>query len=174
MHELASAFSTQSNLLTPIITGIFQGSAYGLLGLGLVLLYKSNRIFNFAQGEFATVAALVAFLFDNGGHVDVINIDLPNLPYFAAVLLGILAAVGVAMLTERVVVRPMFDRPRVVLVVGTIGVALFLIGVEGLFYPHNGALTPISEVLGFQHTYLAHVNGVPVDFQDVFKLAVLV
>ena len=176
MHSilLADNFSTQLNLLKPVLDGIFQGSAYGLLGLGLVLLYKSNRIFNFAQGEFATVAALVAFLFDTGGHVDVININLPNLPYFAAALLGIAAAVGVAMLTERVVVRPMFDRPRVVLVVGTIGVTLFLIGIEGLFYPHGDALKPISEVLGFKHQYLTHLDQVPVDYQDLLKLIILV
>src|SRR5437763_5457256 len=100
MHILADSFSTQINLLTPLISGIADGAAFGLLGLGLVLLYKSNRIFNFAQGEFATVGAVVAFLFNHGIGW------LPKLPYFAAILAGVLAAVLVAMLTERLVIRP--------------------------------------------------------------------
>ena len=45
---LASSFDATDNLLAPLINGIANGAAYGLIGLGLVLLYKSNRIFNFA------------------------------------------------------------------------------------------------------------------------------
>src|SRR4029078_10842832 len=106
MHEsvlAASSFSVQLNFLSPLINGIANGAAYGLLGLGLVLLYKSNRIFNFAQGEFATVAAIVAYVFDRGTGW------LPKLPYFVALGLGVLAAVLVAMATERLVIRPLFN-----------------------------------------------------------------
>src|SRR4051795_6798394 len=105
MHEIVLAgtsFSVQINFLSPLINGIANGAAYGLMGLGLVLLYKSNRIFNFAQGEFATVAALVALWFDTGYSW------LPKLPYFAAIFLGIAASVLVAVATERLVIRPMF------------------------------------------------------------------
>src|SRR5438128_4584942 len=113
MHDAvffaAGDFSVQLNFLSPLINGIANGAAYGLLGLGLVLLYKSNRIFNFAQGEFAGVAALVAYLFDTGSQ------HFPRVPYAFAIVFGVLAAVLVALLTERLVVRPMFSRPRVVL-----------------------------------------------------------
>jgi branched-chain amino acid transport system permease protein len=170
---LADDFNSQINLVKPLLDGIFQGSAYGLLGLGLVLLYKSNRIFNFAQGEFATVAAIVAFLLDSGGHVDLINVDLPNLPFFIAALAGILAAVLTAVTTERLVIRPMFDRPRVVLVVGTIGVTLLLIGIEGMFFPRGGALASISDVLSLDKPYLTHIDAIPVNYQDLLKLAML-
>ena len=39
-----------------LVIGVIAGAAYGLLALGLVLIYKSSGIFNFAQGEFGTVA----------------------------------------------------------------------------------------------------------------------
>ncbi len=39
-----------------LVIGIVAGSGYGLIALGLVLVYKSSGIFNFAQGEFGTVA----------------------------------------------------------------------------------------------------------------------
>src|SRR4051812_43806311 len=160
------AFATQRNLVAPLFQGIFQGSAYGLLGLGIVLIYKSNRIFNFAQGEFATVGALMTFWFASGATI--FGINLPSLPYGVAILIGILASVGVALATERVVIRPMFDRPRVVLVVGTVGVALLLIALEGLAYPAAANLKSISDVLHLSPR-LGTVDGVAILYEDVFK-----
>jgi branched-chain amino acid transport system permease protein len=168
MRVLATDFSTQINFITPLISGIADGAAYGLLGLGLVLLYKSNRIFNFAQGEFATVAAIVAYVFDQGtGWV-------PSVPYGVAIALGILSAVLVAVATERLVIRPLFDRPRVVLVVATVGVALFLVGAEGMLpYPQTASLRTISDALGVR-SYITKVDQVVVLDQDLAKLLALV
>jgi branched-chain amino acid transport system permease protein len=167
MRVVADTFSPQLHLVTPLISGLANGAAYGLLGLGLVLLYKSNRIFNFAQGEFATIAAIVAFVFDRGIGW------LPKLPYFLAIGVGILSAVLVAMATERLVIRPLFHRPRVVLVVATVGVALFLIGIEGLLpYPQTASMRTISDALGVR-SYVTQIDGVVVLDQDVAKLVVL-
>jgi branched-chain amino acid transport system permease protein len=165
------ALDTQTNLVSPLVSGVFQGSAYGLLGLGLVLIYKSNRIFNFAQGEFATFGAIVAFWFVTGQKV--FGIPLPDLPYGVAVLLGIGASVLVALATERAVIRPMFDRPRVVLVVGTVGVALFLIALEGLAFPARVQLPTIDQALRLSPV-AGHIDGVPIQYSDLAQLVVLV
>ena len=167
MHLLADSFSAQINFLTPLISGIANGAAYGLLGLGIVLLYKSNRIFNFAQGEFATIAAIVAYVFDRGtGWV-------PKVPYFLALAFGVVAAVLAAVATERVVIRPLFHRPRVVLVVATVGVALFLIGLEGMLpYPQTASLRTISDALKVQ-SFAFKVDNVVVLDQDLAKLGAL-
>ena len=170
MHEsvlAASSFSLQLNFLSPLIDGIANGAAYGLLGLGLVLLYKSNRIFNFAQGEFATVGAIATYVFYAGTGV------LPKLPFFVAAVIGLLVATGVAMLTERLVIRPMFDRAKVILVVGTVGVALLLIGLEGLLpYPKTQSLPTISDVLKVQ-PFVTRIDNVAVLDQDVAKVVML-
>ena len=172
MHEVVLAsstpFSVQINFLVPLISGIGNGAAYGLLGLGLVLLYKSNRIFNFAQGEFATVAAIVTY---------VVYKALDSLPhpaaYLMAVVCGLLAAVAAAVLTERLVIRPMFARAKVILVVATVGVALLLIGVEGLLpYPKSQAVPSISDVFGTS-SFIGRVDHIPVDYQDIAKLVIL-
>ncbi|HET7311939.1 MAG TPA: branched-chain amino acid ABC transporter permease [Mycobacteriales bacterium] len=170
MHEsvlAASSFSLQLNFLSPLIDGIANGAAYGLLGLGLVLLYKSNRIFNFAQGEFATVGAIATYVFYSGTGV------LPKLPFFLAAVIGLLAATGVAMVTERLVIRPMFDRAKVILVVGTVGVALLLIGIEGLLpYPKTQSLPEISDVLKVQ-PFVTRIDNVAILDQDVAKVVML-
>ena len=102
-----------------LIIGIVAGSGYGLIALGLVLVYKSSGIFNFAQGEFGTVAVYALW----GAHS-------VGVPYGLAMLIGLVAALASGLATERFVVRPLFAAPRVTLLVATAGVSLFAIGAE--------------------------------------------
>jgi branched-chain amino acid transport system permease protein len=113
------------DVVAPAVTGAIQGCVYGLLGLGLVLLYKSNKVFNFAQAEFGTCAAFGALFAVTGKGF------LPEMPLAVAVVFGLLVGVGVALITERLVVRPLFNAPKVTLVVATAGVTLLLIAVQG-------------------------------------------
>ena len=48
-------------LLPYIVAGLTTGSVYGLAGVGLVLTYKTTRIFNFAYGALATVSAFLFY-----------------------------------------------------------------------------------------------------------------
>jgi branched-chain amino acid transport system permease protein len=102
-----------------LVIGIVAGSGYGLIALGLVLVYKSSGIFNFAQGEFGTIAVYGLW----GAHA-------AGVPYGLAMLLGLAAALASGLATERFVVRPLFTAPRVTLLVATAGVSLFAIGTE--------------------------------------------
>jgi branched-chain amino acid transport system permease protein len=102
-----------------LVIGVVAGSGYGLIALGLVLVYKSSGIFNFAQGEFGTLAVFALWWAHSAG-----------VPYGGAVAVGLLAALAAGLATERVVVRPLFDAPRVTLLVATAGVSLLAIGAE--------------------------------------------
>jgi branched-chain amino acid transport system permease protein len=102
-----------------LVIGIVAGSGYGLIALGLVLVYKSTGVFNFAQGEFGTVAVFALW----GAHS-------AGVPYALAMLLALVVALASGLATERFVVRPLFDAPRVTLLVATAGVSLFAIGAE--------------------------------------------
>lgn len=113
------------DVVAPAIAGAVQGAVYGLLGLGLVLLYKSNKVFNFAQAEFGTSAAFATLFADTGKG------PLPDMPLPVAVLFGLLVGTLVGLITERLVVRPLFSAPKVTLVVATAGVTLLLIAVQG-------------------------------------------
>jgi branched-chain amino acid transport system permease protein len=101
-----------------IVIGVTKGSAYGMVALGLVLIYKSSGVFNFAQGEFGTVALFALYLLDF------------EVPYWVAVVGALLVAMLMGFLTERIVIRPLFDAPRVIVLVATAGVALLAIGIE--------------------------------------------
>lgn len=104
----------------PAVFGIASGAAIGLVAIGLVLIYKSSRVFNFAAGEFVTVGAFGLYLGDKSW----------GLPYPLAMLVGILAGLVTALLVERLVVRPLADRPRVTILVATAAVATVLIPLE--------------------------------------------
>ena len=112
-------------VVVPMVSGLVQGCVYGLLGLGLVLLYKSGRIFNFAQAEMGAFAAFATAFADAGTGI------LPNMPVWAAVLFGLVVGVLLGLVIERLVIRPMFNAPKVTVVVATAGVFLLLFALEG-------------------------------------------
>lgn len=103
-----------------IVSGLATGVIYGLAGLGLVLIYKGTRVFNFAQGEFGTVAMYMLYYV----------VEANDGPYALGMLAGLIAAVALALLTERLVARPLASAPKVIALVGTAGFALFTIGIE--------------------------------------------
>jgi branched-chain amino acid transport system permease protein len=107
-------------VLTFIIIGIIQGAVIGLLAIGIVLIYKGARVFNFAQAEFGSVAAFFLLWFAERMHM----------PYLLALLLSLVAIGAIGLLVERLVVRPLFNAPRVTLLVATAGVALLAIALE--------------------------------------------
>ncbi|MGH2829523.1 MAG: branched-chain amino acid ABC transporter permease [Actinomycetota bacterium] len=103
-----------------LIFGVIQGAVYGLLALGLVLVYKGARVFNFAQGEFGTIAAYLAWFL----------IDRRGVPYPVGAVLAVVAVGLLGFLVERLIVRPLFDAPRVTLLVATTGFALAAIQLQ--------------------------------------------
>src|SRR5688572_19463684 len=43
------------------VGGLAAGMIYALIGLGIVLLYRSSRVLNFAHGDLATLAPFLVF-----------------------------------------------------------------------------------------------------------------
>jgi branched-chain amino acid transport system permease protein len=110
-----------------VLLGVVLGSLTGLTAVGLVLIYRANRIINFAQAELGGLASVVAL-------VCVIGIGLP---WIVAVILGLAAAVITGGLIDVVVVRRFDNAPRLILTVATIGILQILggaqLGLPGLF-----------------------------------------
>ncbi len=102
------------------LQGIVVGLLYSLIAIGLVLVYRTNRIINFAQGELGAFAAvLAAELF-----------TVYEVPYVFAVLAGLAAAIITSLIVEFGVIRRFRNAPRLILTVATIGVAQILGALE--------------------------------------------
>ena len=141
----------------PVVLGVVQGAGVGLMAIGLVLIYKSSRIFNFAAGEFATVGAFGFYL--TKSHV----------PFLVAALIGVLAALGTGLLTERLVIRPLANRPRVTLLVATAAVAIFVIAFQFL----AGAQGKLFGAKALVSGNAFRLVGVFVSWQEIVIVVVL-
>ena len=98
-----------------LVQGVITGLSYGLLAMGLVLIYRTNRVLNFAQGQLGVVAAvfLVKCFYDFGFN------------YWFALVLALALAAAVGALSE-LLLRRLFNRPRVLVMVATIGLSQVL------------------------------------------------
>ncbi|HZT67440.1 MAG TPA: branched-chain amino acid ABC transporter permease [Acidimicrobiales bacterium] len=126
--------SVGSTVGTPLVGGIVNGAVYGLVALGIVLLYKAGRIFNFAQAEFGTASAFVTVAFLQGIG------PFPKVPAPLAVVAGLITGGLLGFLSERLIITRLFRAPRATVLVATAGIALFLISLEavllGVSTPH--------------------------------------
>ncbi len=108
--------------------GLAAGALYGLMALGLVLIYKTSDVVNFGHGDMAMVSTFVAFT--------LLRAQWP-LPL---ALLGAVAFAGLlGMVVERGMLRPARNRraPVLTLVVITLGVAQVLNGAAGAIWGHD-------------------------------------
>ena len=144
-----------------ILLGLTLGGLTALGALGLVLVYRSSRIVNFAQAEIGGLAAAVAVIMVAGF----------QLPYFLAVGVGLLAAVGTGFLVDATVVRRFFTAPRLILTVATIGVAQILAATEIILPTRFHHLQPFST---FKTPFTVHFRVGPVLFNGDHVVAVVV
>jgi branched-chain amino acid transport system permease protein len=152
-------FILATDLRQALVIGLVNGAMYGLVALGLVLIYKSSGIFNFAQGEFGTVAIYVMWL--------LLERDVP---YALAVIVALATAIVIGLATERLIIRRLYASPRVILLVATAGVALFFIGLE--FWIGGPLLRTITPALG--RTDRLSIFGVLISDQRMLLVLVLV
>ena len=103
-----------------LVIGLVNGGIYGLLALGIVLVYRGSRVLNFAQGELGTVGLYLAFWLT----------VKQGKPFWVGALGAISLAVVLGLLFEWLVVRRMIEGSRLAVAVGTVGLLLFLITLE--------------------------------------------
>ncbi len=100
-----------------ILFGAITGMTYGILAVGLVLVYRSSRVINFAQGAIGALGASLLGVLVVKGHV----------PYWIAFLGGMLLAAATGGLSEVVIVRRLRNAPQLMTLVATLGLAEFIL-----------------------------------------------
>ncbi|MGI9600795.1 MAG: ABC transporter permease subunit [Acidimicrobiales bacterium] len=96
-----------------IYDGVVFGLVYGLLALGIVLIYRSTRVINFAVGNMGLPGAvLFALMIFNW-----------SFPFWIAIVIALLVGTLYGLIIDVAVIRRLFNSPRVILLVATIGIA---------------------------------------------------
>lgn len=142
--------------LQQVVSGLASGAIYASLALALVLIYRTTDVVNFSQGEMATFTTYIAWSFMNHG-----------LSYWPAFVLTLLIAFAGGVAVERTLIRPVEQRPEIVIVIVTIGLLIAFNGLTGWIWG--------PEVKAFDSPFpnrTVDVGGVAISIQDVGTFAV--
>jgi branched-chain amino acid transport system permease protein len=100
-----------------LIGGLLAGVMYSMVAIGFVLIYKASGVFNFAQGSMVLFAALT--------YVSLVE---RGLAWWQALAVTWVSMVVLALVVGRVVLRPLVNRPPIVLFMATLGLSFILEG----------------------------------------------
>ena len=106
------------DLIQMIVNGIAVGSSYALMGLAMVIIYKTSEVPNFAQGEMALISSFFAFML----------LDSFELPWYTAFIAAMVFAVLLGCFLEFAVLRRAKEPNILGMIVITIGLEMILLG----------------------------------------------
>lgn len=121
--------------------GAVQGIVSSLTAVGIILIYRTNRIINFAQAAIGGAGAI--FMYN--------LVTALNWPYLVAFVIGVLIGGLIGVAIDLAVVRRFFFAPRLLLTALTIGLLFALSQVAFVFarFPFFGAADrTLAERLG--------------------------
>jgi branched-chain amino acid transport system permease protein len=107
------------------VSGAVIGALYALVGMGLILVYRANRIINFAQAQLGAVPAVLALLL----------VARQGWNYFAVLPIVVIGSLALGGGVEVAFIRRFSHAPRLILTVVTIGVGFLLLVLE--FFTKN-------------------------------------
>ena len=135
----ALSFPNPALGLPNLVQGLALGALYGIIGVGIILIYRTARLINFAAGAIGAVPAIVALLLDLQDHVN----------YLALLPIVLVGGPLCGVFAEVVFMRRFSRSPRLIATVVTIGLAQSF-AILGFFIPvwmgqkatNQGSLVP--------------------------------
>jgi branched-chain amino acid transport system permease protein len=156
---------TWTEFAEQIVAGLASGAIYGSLALALVIIYRSTRVINFAQGEMATFTTFVSVSLMNHG-----------LSFWAAFPIVLALAFLGGLAIERTIIRPVENAPVLTIVIITLGLALLLNGLMNVIWSgasrqYDGPFSARTIDIGGVHISIQYIGIVCVSFGIVLLLA---
>ncbi len=145
-----------------VLNGALVGGRIALAALGIALIYRANRIVNFAQGDLGAVPAVLG----------VMLVLAWGWSYWLGLVVGLLASIVLGVLVEALIIRRFFNAPRLVLTVATIGLAQ-LLAAAGLFLPRAFGNTGFGNRLPQPFDARWVFGGTTFNANDIFTMIVV-
>ncbi|GHE94181.1 branched-chain amino acid ABC transporter permease [Streptomyces spiralis] len=118
-------------LLLVLVSGLASGAVYGLMGLGLVIIYRATDVVNFALASLATIGLYAALaLYDSG------------LPLLLAAVAAIVVTTAVGLAARETVIRPLAQGELLSALVMTMGLSLIAESVISTIWDDRPRLFP--------------------------------
>jgi branched-chain amino acid transport system permease protein len=152
MHDVPAAIYLQ---------GVVEGLMLSLISLGFVIVYRANRIINFAAADIGNVPATLAFLL----------FGALGWNMYLSMFVGLAAAVVLGVLVEFIFLRRFFTAPRLIMTVATIGVTQLLVALALLLPTWIGSsdVSAYDTILDVKFS----VGDIPFGGADVMVLLVV-
>lgn len=109
--------------LQNLIAGLETGALYALAAIGLVLIFRTSDVINFAQGEIAMFSTFVGY-----------RIFEQHVPYALAVVLALVFAVCFGYAIERIFLRPAVNASIISKIIITMGILMIIQGLAVNFF----------------------------------------
>jgi len=97
------------------LSGLVEGMIYAAFALALVLIWRSTRIVNFAQGSMAAATAFIALALIDAGQ-----------SYWVAFIVALVSGFILGAIVERVIIRPVEGGPELNAVIVALGLFVAL------------------------------------------------
>jgi branched-chain amino acid transport system permease protein len=108
------------------LTGLLNGGPIALIALGIVLIYKSSEIFNFAYGQQLLIGTMATWWFWSEEGL--------GLPLWLAIICAMVVSFVLGLLIERLALRPMTGQPLLSIILMTLALSQLLQGVTILIF----------------------------------------
>lgn len=115
-----------------VVGGIVIGCIYALTALGLVLIYRTTEIVNFAHGEMAMFSTFVSYIF----------LTRYEMPYYISFLMALLFSAFIGYIIYRLLMRRMYAAPHLNQIVITLGLFMLFNGAAGLIWGYQPEAFP--------------------------------
>ena len=143
------------------LVGLVTGSLYGLLALGIVLVYRTTGVLNFAYGAIGADCACFMYILLTG----------PHLNFWLACIVALLFALVLGIVLERGFARPVLEAPIFTKAIATLALALVLQTVAQQVWPQ--LTSPVHFPTPFEGRAL-HIGAIYLSLIDLTVLVVTV
>ncbi len=106
------------DFLQMVVSGIAVGSSYALMGLAMVIIYKTSEVVNFAQGEMALISTFLTYMV----------LEYYGFPFYVAFPGALVFAVILGFVLEFAVLRRAKEPNILGMIIITIGLEMILLG----------------------------------------------
>jgi sulfate-transporting ATPase len=140
-----------------VVLGFGLGAIYGLVSLGIVVIYRGSGVVNFAQGTFA-LAGAAAFVETR-----------PTLGWAGSLILAVLVGIVLGVLTQNFIMRPMARAAPIARVMATLGLFIVIMSLGLLKYD-----VAVATTAQYLPAHAWHIAGVTIQSERAVLLAIAI
>lgn len=146
-------------IIQQVVNGLVLGSTYALIALGLTMIYGILGIVNWAHSELYMLGAFVGLFF-------VVQLQLP---FLVGLIFAMIVMAGFGMAMDFLVFRPLRSAPDMNMIIGTLGISIFLVQAAVILFSPN----PVRFPTEFSNAYLSFM-GISITLQRLLVFCVTI